>query len=173
MTSESSAIKIFSKFLDPKLAKKLKAVEEVLNLPLSVYKFVDEEEAKIIEDNFKLINIGEVALLNKQDPFTSLIDLKILEDDPEISTKKQQLETKIQEIKEKNPNLEKNLKKAVTISSIIKSIKKESIEDKRSAQKIIVVGLDNAGKTAILTKFGGKLGITDLASIKPTKGVER
>ncbi|TFG21799.1 MAG: hypothetical protein EU532_14915 [Promethearchaeota archaeon] len=173
MTSESSAIKIFSKFLDPKLAKKLKLVEEILNLPISVYKFVDEEEAKIIEDNFKSMNIGEVAVLNKQDPFTSLIDLKIPEDDPEISTKKQQLETKIQEIKEKNPNFEKNLRKAVTISSIIKSIKKESIEDKKSAQKIIVVGLDNAGKTAILTKFGGKLGITDLASIKPTKGVER
>jgi small GTP-binding protein len=40
-------------------------------------------------------------------------------------------------------------------------------------QKIIVVGLDNAGKTSLLSRFGGKLGIDDLASLEPTRGVSR
>lgn len=173
MTSESSAIKIFTKFLNPKLIKKIQTVEDVLNLPISVFKFIDESEAKILEEDFKLLKIGDIAILNKKDPFANLIDLQISKEDPEFNLKKQELESKIQEIKTKNPKLEKNLKKAVTISYIIKSVKKLSIEDKKSAQKIIVVGLDNAGKTAILTKFGGKLGITDLASIKPTKGLAR
>jgi len=173
MTSESSAIKIFTKFLDPQLIKKIETIEDVLNLPISVYNFLGEAEAKILEVDFKLINIRDIAVLKKKDPFTSLIELQISGEDPEALDRKKDLEIKIQEIKTKNPNLEKKLKKAVTISSIIKSVKKLSIEDKKSAQKIVVVGLDNAGKTAILTKFGGKLGITDLASIKPTKGLAR
>jgi len=173
MTSESSAIKIFTKFLDPQLIKKIETIEDVLNLPISVYNFLDEAEAKILEEYFKLINIRDIAVLKKKDPFTSLIELQISGEDPEALDRKKDLEIKIQEIKTKNPDLEKKLKKAVTISSIIKSVKKLSIEDKKSAQKIVVVGLDNAGKTAILTKFGGKLGITDLASIKPTKGLAR
>ena len=173
MTSESSAIKIFTKFLDPQLIKKIETIEDVLNLPISVYNFLGEAEAKILEVDFKLINIRDIAVLKKKDPFTSLIELQISGEDPEALDRKKDLEIKIQEIKTKNPDLEKKLKKAVTISSIIKSVKKLSIEDKKSAQKIVVVGLDNAGKTAILTKFGGKLGITDLASIKPTKGLAR
>ncbi|TXT60085.1 MAG: Small GTP-binding domain protein [Promethearchaeota archaeon] len=40
-------------------------------------------------------------------------------------------------------------------------------------QKIIVLGLDNAGKTSLLSRFGGKLGIDDLASLEPTRGVDR
>jgi len=39
--------------------------------------------------------------------------------------------------------------------------------------KVIFLGLDNAGKTSLLTRFGGKLGIEDLASLSPTRGVER
>jgi len=48
-----------------------------------------------------------------------------------------------------------------------------TISQKRKDQKIIVVGLNNAGKTAILTQFGGRLGIKDLALLKPTRGVNR
>jgi len=40
-------------------------------------------------------------------------------------------------------------------------------------QKIIVLGLDNAGKTSLLSMFGGRLGISDLASLEPTRGVNR
>ena len=40
-------------------------------------------------------------------------------------------------------------------------------------QKIIVLGLDNAGKTSLLSRFGGTLGIDELASLEPTRGVIR
>ena len=40
-------------------------------------------------------------------------------------------------------------------------------------QKIIVLGLDNAGKTSLLSRFGGHLGINELASLEPTRGVNR
>lgn len=40
-------------------------------------------------------------------------------------------------------------------------------------QKIVVLGLDNAGKTSLLSRFGGQLGIDDLASLEPTRGVDR
>lgn len=65
------------------------------------------------------------------------------------------------------------MKKAITISLIIQRKLHESISKKHKDQKIIVVGLNNAGKTAILSEFGGRLGIKDLALLKPTKGVER
>jgi len=173
MASETSIIKIFAKFIDPKVAKKLKTIDEILDLPISTYKFVDEELSKDLEENFNIINIGAVAKLDKEKPFEKLLELDKIEDPTELSEKKKELETKIQKLKVNYPTLEEDLKKAITISSIIKSVKKESIEDKKTGQKIIVVGLDNAGKTAILTKFGGRLGIGDLASIKPTKGVAR
>ncbi len=173
MASETSIIKIFAKFIDQKVAKKLKTIDEILDLPISTYKFVDEELSKDLEENFNIINIGAVAKLDKEKPFEKLLELDKIEDPTELSEKKKELETKIQKLKVNYPTFEKDLKKAITISSIIKSVKKESIEDKKTGQKIIVVGLDNAGKTAILTKFGGRLGIGDLASIKPTKGVAR
>jgi len=66
------------------------------------------------------------------------------------------------------------LNKAIIISSIITNLTDANeIITGKSAQKIIVIGLDNAGKTAILNKFGGRLGISDLANLKPTKGVDR
>lgn len=173
MASDSSIIKIFAKFIDKKVAKKLKTIDEILDLPISTYKFVDEDLSKALEENFNIIDIGAVAKLDKEKPFEKLLELDKIEDPTELSEKKKELETKIQKLKVNYPTLEEDLKKAITISSIIKSVKKESIEDKKTGQKIIVVGLDNAGKTAILTKFGGRLGIGDLASIKPTKGVDR
>jgi len=65
------------------------------------------------------------------------------------------------------------VKKAITISSLIAKLTDENVDIKKTDQKIIVAGLDNAGKTAILKKFGGGLGISDLAKLTPTKGVER
>ena len=53
MASETSIIKIFAKFIDKKVAKKLKTIDEILDLPISTYKFVDEELSKDLEENFK------------------------------------------------------------------------------------------------------------------------
>jgi GTPase SAR1 family protein len=65
------------------------------------------------------------------------------------------------------------LKKVITISSIVSALKEETDSFEPDAQKVVVVGLDNAGKSAILSQFGGRLGINDLKALQPTKGVER
>jgi small GTP-binding protein len=50
---------------------------------------------------------------------------------------------------------------------------KRSTYLEKKDSKVICVGLDNAGKTAILSSLGGKLGIKDLQNLKPTKQIER
>ncbi len=56
---------------------------------------------------------------------------------------------------------------------IKRSWSKRKTYTKKTDTKVICVGLDNAGKTAILSGLGGKLGITELGKLKPTKRIER
>lgn len=171
----SNVIKVFSKFLDQKLVKnfkKLETIDDILQLPINFYKFLEKDDIEILKNRFKVFNIEEAAKLNKDNPFEKLIDLKKKKDPAKIK----ELQKEISEIKKEHPDLENNLKKAITISSLIVSIKEETIEIDKRLQKVVVVGLDNAGKTAVLSSFGKKLGIRDLkdiASLKPTVGVKR
>ncbi len=176
MISEGpSIIKIFSKFLDPKVSniKKLKKIEDILELPIYAYNFLNDEDVKILQEVFEVYNIKDVSKLNKEELFGSLFGLEKSDESQKKSAIREDLNVKIEELKEKFPSLEDKLKKVITISSIVISAKDESEFLEKKEQKVAVVGLDNAGKTAILTKLGGRLGINDLALIKPTKGVER
>jgi len=176
MISEGpSIIKIFSKFLDPKVSniKKLKKIEDILELPIYAYNFLNDEDVKILQEVFEVYNIKDVSKLNKKELFGSLFDLEKSDESQKNSAIREDLNVKIEELKVKFPSLEDKLKKVITISSIVISAKDESEFLEKKEQKVAVVGLDNAGKTAILTKLGGRLGINDLALIKPTKGVER
>ena len=172
----SRVINVFSKFLDPKEVKtsKLKKIEDILKLPLHSYKFINKEESKIIKELLEVSNIEEVSKLNKDNPFKRMT--KFL-DKAEVSSTlvemKESLNGKIKALKEKYPNLEKNLKKATTIGSIIVNVNKDTTDFETEAQKIVVAGLDNAGKTASLAKLGGRLGVSDLIKTQPTKGVYR
>jgi GTPase SAR1 family protein len=49
----------------------------------------------------------------------------------------------------------------------------KSLKLDREAQKIIVAGLDRAGKTAILTTYSGQLGIENISKLKPTIEIDR
>ncbi|MFW9898847.1 MAG: ADP-ribosylation factor-like protein [Candidatus Thorarchaeota archaeon] len=164
-TEFTNVIQALSKFLEPKLVKKLEfssrgetikleSTDDIKNLPLETYNFIGEDEAKYLEEFLEISNIAEAAKFR---------NIKIRE----------KFDEKIKALFKKYPKFEDKLEKAITISSIISSIKSDAISIDKENQKVIVVGLDNAGKTAILTKFGGKLGIMDLANLKPTKGVKR
>ncbi len=184
MSEDSSIIEVFEKFLEPSVIDKIKSskevkegkvevIEEILKLPISSYKFLDKKEAEILEYILDVFDIETASKLDKDNPFQNLLDLAPT-DDPIITTKmKEELDNKIKALKEKFPNLEKDLSKAITISSLIVNIKNKAFKVGKEEQKIVVAGLDNAGKTALLSKFGGKLGIADLAKLKPTKGVDR
>ncbi|MFX1376083.1 MAG: ADP-ribosylation factor-like protein [Promethearchaeota archaeon] len=173
MSSESSGIiKVISKFLDPKSVKieKLEKVDDILKLPIQSYKFIDKEESAIIKNLFEVSKIKEFLKLDKEDPFQNLT---ALEETGEALELTENLKGKIAALKEKYPTLENKLKKAVTISTLIESITEEKEAIETQAQKVLVAGLDAAGKTSLLSKFGGRLGIGDMIATHPTKGVVR
>ena len=165
-------IKVVSKFLDLKSAKidKLKTIDDVLKLSLSSFKFIDKEESIIIKQLLDISNIGGASQLNKENPFESIIEIEESDESIELA---ENLKAKIEELKNKYPTLEAKLKKTITISSLIASAKEEKDGIEVKGQKVLVAGLDNAGKTATLSKFGGRLGISDLIATHPTKGVVR
>jgi small GTP-binding protein len=171
----SRIIKTFSKFLDDNTVKisKLKTLEDLLQLPIYSYKFLDKPTAKVLKELLDITDIESAAKLDKEDPFKKLKKVDSTSDPIKAAELQEKLNEKIRILVEKSPQVEDNIKKAVTISSIIASLKTNAEITDPEAQKVVVVGLDNAGKTAILTKFGGQLGIMDLAKLKPTKGVDR
>ncbi len=173
MSSEASSfIKIFSKFLDPESVKidKLHKIDDVIKLPILSYKFIDKEDSTIMKQLLEISTIGDASKLNKDKPFETITEIEETDDSIELAVS---LQKKLEELKVKFPSLEKKLKKTITISSLIVSVKEEKEEIEESAQKVLVAGLDNAGKTATLSKFGGRLGIGDMISTHPTKGVVR
>ena len=171
----ANIISIFSKFLDPKVTKadKFKSIEEIKKLPIHSYKFISKNDAKILKDLLKISTIEEVTKLNREKPFENLKIFGTTKDPLEVTELQEEFDRKVNSIKAENPEFEYALKKAIFISSIITNMVDEGEILEKSAQKVIVIGLDNAGKTAILSKFGGRLGISDLANLKPTKGVDR
>ncbi|MHA1913753.1 MAG: ADP-ribosylation factor-like protein [Promethearchaeota archaeon] len=168
----SSIIKAFYKFMDPNSVKleKLSSIDDILKLPILSYKFIDKEESSMIKQLMDITKIVEASKLNKENPFDVLI--KIEESDESLELR-ENLKEKIEQLKIKYPTLETKLKKTATISSLIASIKDEHEGIVLASQKVLVVGLDNAGKTATLSKFGGRLGISDTIATHPTKGVVR
>ena len=111
-------LKVFSKFLNDGIIKKgkIKTIQEVLELPIHSYKFLDKNEAKMVGEILEVKNIGEAAKLNKENPFETII--KTSKKDDEL---KKELVKKVELLNEKFPDFEKHLKKAITISSIITS----------------------------------------------------
>ena len=171
----ANIINIFSKFLDPKVTKadKFKTIEEIKKLPVHSYKFITKSDAKILKGLLKISNIEEISKLKRENPFENLSIFGETKDPLEVTELQQEFDNKVATIKAENPELEQAVKKAIFISSIITNMVDEGEILQKSAQKVIVIGLDNAGKTAILSKFGGRLGITDLANLTPTRGVDR
>ncbi|MHA1149596.1 MAG: ADP-ribosylation factor-like protein [Promethearchaeota archaeon] len=177
-------IETFAKFLDPTILekliyskkgknKKITQIEQLLDLPIYTFKFLNEQEAKILEEVLDIADIGELSKLDPKDPFANLMRLESTADPVEATEMRVKLKSQIEMLKEKFPKLEFNLKKAITISSLIRSVKKDKTEIEKKEEKVVVVGLDNAGKSAIISKFGGKMGISDILKLKPTKGIER
>lgn len=168
MTPEvQEIIKNFSKFISPNVKTKISKIEEILELPIESYKFLGKNEIKVMKEILKTSTISEASNLDKKNPFDEVLNGK------QISKNlKSNLENKLSLLKQQFPKLEFNIKKAITISSLISEIQ-EKPKKLGKNQKLIVVGLDNAGKTAIISNLGGELGIGDLASLKPTKGLVR
>ncbi|MBN1802503.1 MAG: GTP-binding protein [Candidatus Lokiarchaeota archaeon] len=163
---EKDKLKLISKFLDKSTIKNfrsepIKEMEDILELPAACFNFLKDVDVKLIKELFNITQIHEFQYLDQESPFEELYKT-----DPKKKKK-------IEEILLIDTEIEEKIKKATIISLIAERIKSESIVLEKKEQKVIVVGLGNAGKTTILSKFGGQLGIKDLARLKPTKGVQR
>ena len=157
-------IKLLSKFLDENSIEdfeNLNDIDEIIELPVNAFKFFKDVDVKLLNQLFAIYKIGQFAYLDIENPFDDLCKYD------------KSKEAKVKEVLQIDPELEDKIKKAITIARITHRIKKESLSFIKKEQKIIVIGLSNAGKTTILKKFGGQIGIKDLAKLKPTKGVER
>jgi small GTP-binding protein len=160
---QSNKINIIAKFLNKDKVinfDNLTDVEEILNLSSSSFKFLTDADADLFLELFKISTIGQFASLDPEEAFKNLYTDTETQD-------------RIEHLLQTDYELEEKLKKAVTISKIIHKVQEESLSFIYKEQKIIVVGLSNAGKTTILKKFGGQIGIKDLAKLNPTKGIER
>ncbi len=168
-------ISTISKFLDQNTIKisKLKTIEDVLKLPIYSYKFLDKNTAKVLKELLDINDIESASKLDRDYPFDMLKKAESTTDPIKAAELQEQLDEKLEELIEKYPDIEKDLKKAITVSSIISSFRESQDNLKGESQKVVVIGLDNAGKTAILSQFGGRLGIGELTALPPTKGVDR
>jgi small GTP-binding protein len=155
-------IELITKFLDTSKiinVKKLR-LEDIANLPTNSFKFLTEADAALFQELFNISTIRQFGELDPEEPFSVLYE-------DEASQRR------VEHILQTDLEIEEKLQKAVTISCIIKRIQEESESYVSKEQKIVVTGLANAGKTTILRKFGGQIGIKDLAKLAPTKGVQR
>ena len=155
-------IALITKFLDTSKiinVKKLK-LDDIANLPTATFKFLTDADATLFQELFKISTIRQFAGLDPEEPFSILYE-------------NEESKRRVEHILQTDLEIEEKLQKAVTISCIIKRIQEESESYVSKEQKIVVIGLSNAGKTTILRKFGGQIGIKDLAKLTPTKGVQR
>jgi signal recognition particle receptor subunit beta len=161
--SHSETVRFISKFFKPgtiKLTKEKdkKVIKDLLKSPIESYKFLDKRELNFIKVVLRISTIGELLQYTNKNLYDSI-----------SATHLKSLEEKGIDISE----LLHSVQKAITISSILNQLKMKSIKLDQEAQKIIVAGLDKAGKTAILTTYSGQLGIENLSKLKPTIEVDR
>jgi small GTP-binding protein len=164
---------ITQRFLNPKMnynPDDFNSISDILNLPLYALKNVTQEDANIYEDVFKVSKIRDMSKLDPEHPLNYLLPPQT---DPDIEKHLLKCEEIIQVAKDKIKDQDK-LRTTILIASMISnSWAKRSDYLKKKDTKIITIGLDNAGKTAILSSLGGKLGLDTLATLKPTKRIER
>ena len=165
---------ILSRFIRQDLNYKpndFKTINDILELPIFSMRDMEKMQAVEIINYFKTEKISELANLDPVNPITIL--LPDPRDFPDQN--KYEIESKIiiGKVLEDISDFEQFRNHIAVAQMIKKSWKKREVFIKKKETKFICVGLDNAGKTAILTGLGGKLGITELNKLKPTKKIER
>lgn len=166
---EVLAESVTKKFLKDGMA--FKSVEEILNAPITVLKKVDEKIAHFLEEAGFITKVVELAALDPNKPFGSLLEGRGEVEDPiKFSLLKDRIIERLSEI------VTKELMHDIIVAArlIQRAEKKKDfyIKDKKE-QKIMFLGLDNAGKSAIINTISGKIDISTLKNLKPTKRVKR
>jgi GTPase SAR1 family protein len=164
---------IVTRFLSPQMdykADDFKSLSEILDLPIYALKNLDQDLAKRYREVFHLTSIRDFAGLDFEHPLNHLIPPQR---DMNVNAHIARVEKIFDEAREKIGDMDK-LKSTILISKMIANAwnKRNDYLSKKDT-KVITIGLDNAGKTAILSSLGGRLGLDSLANLQPTKRVER
>lgn len=117
---------------------------EISNLDIEYFKDLDPQEAKSIKEVFGLNTITELANLS----YRQLLENSALMEEKGISQGKLEL--------------------LITAAKYIRNAARYKIPE---GQKIVVIGLDNAGKTALLNAINKEM--VDFSKLKPTQGMQR
>jgi len=143
-SDKEKIIKIFcKKFLD--LEKTPNSFSEILNMKPDVLKDCSKENGDKLK-KYKIIQIRHLVKIDSK------------------NVKKIVKETDINE---------EQIEKWILVAQLLsRAWKKRSLYLKKSKQKIIVLGLNNAGKTSMLESLKGKTKFGDITNLPPTKGVE-
>lgn len=154
-----------------KEGKEFFSIADILEAPVSTLKKIDAKAAKLLEEGAFITKIGDLVELDPQKPFISMLQGRGETEDPiKFSMLKQTIIDRMGEVV--TPDL---MRDAIIAARLIaRSEKKEEfyIKDKKE-QKIMFLGLDNAGKTAIINVMSGRINPSSLRKLRPTKKVQR
>lgn len=125
-------------------SKKIKNVNDLVGLPVDKIKGMTKKSASILKKTHQVAKIGDLSDLELDSK-----DMRNLE----------------------NQGIKKlNLVNWMVLSKVIKS---NELENYLGPKKIVLVGLNNAGKTALTQILKNNYDINTFGKILPTKGVER
>jgi len=135
-----------------------KFLSNILKQPLKLFKFLNNKDINFLNTALKVQTPKELAKFENKNLYNyiSTSQLKIMESDG-ILVK----------------DLVSRIERGIIISSLLIKMQNKSLEMEDEIEKIIIAGLDNAGKTAIIKTFGGEFGIDELTTLEPTKKVDR
>lgn len=144
VTSRETILRKMSNLLDA-----VKIPAEIKNMP------------NLMIHDFRDLSVNEAELLGE------LLNVKTIKDLSKITY--EQLINRISLIKKVIP--QETLELLITASKYI--VKAAEYKPAEGLQKVVVAGLDNAGKTALLNTIKKEVGFSELSSLKPTKGANR
>ncbi len=153
-------IKLILKFFDENIIETLSIskIDDLLKLSPVAFNFLEKKDAEYIEEIFNFKEINDLLTLDPKNPFEDLSNMDKL---------------KGERILENEPDFKEKLKKTISITQLIDRMNDKAISVEGAEQKVLIVGLSNAGKTAIISKFGGDVGLSDLVHLEPTVFVDR
>ncbi|OLS12454.1 MAG: hypothetical protein RBG13Loki_3933 [Promethearchaeota archaeon CR_4] len=164
--------RIKERFFRPEVKdEKFESIEEILSKPVFFLKNVEKVAALTLEEIFKIKTIQDLANLNLRDPYEALISKSIKRSEVRWNRKRALMEKAEEQFKPLNFDLHESI---VIAQMICRSWEKRQFyaDDSKKERKVICMGLDNAGKTALLSFIGGKTKLTEIPKIQPTRGVE-
>ncbi len=138
------------------LYEKIKSLLDAVKIPENI-----KDIPNLNIHDFRDLSVNEAELLGE------LLKVKTIKDLSKITY--DQIVNRISLIKELIP--QERLELLITASKyIVKAAEYKPLEE---GQKIVIAGLDNAGKTALMKTIKKEVGISELSGLKPTKGASR